>query len=139
MRLIEDTLVMVISPADRHDDAGCLRSSGFWVIVSSQVQSTVRQVIDAGPAAVVVELVPELAAETLQFIGQVVSASRRGIAVVVYGADASLANQAAINRLGAHWIGLGSSERGALAVRVCDLLLETPGRESRRPAAEVHR
>jgi hypothetical protein len=114
---------MVISPADRHGDADRLRSSGFWVIVSSQVQSTVRQVIEASPAAVVVEFVPALARETLGFVAQLaVAFHRRGIPLLVYGADASHAHQVAIHQLGAHWVRLGALGREELAVRVRDLV-----------------
>jgi hypothetical protein len=120
-----DTLVMLVSPIDGNADAGRLRQAGFRVIVTSQVQSTAGQVIDAAPAAVALELVPAFARETLAFTARISPASRRrGIVLLLYGPHATDADQRTIRELGARWVSLDATGRGALAVAICNALLE---------------
>jgi hypothetical protein len=120
-----EVLLMLVSPTDRHGDAGRLAQLGFRVITTSQAQSSPRQVIDAAPAAVLVELVTGFARETVDFLAQVARASRgRRISLLVYGAQASEGDEVAIHDLGVRWVRVGASDRAALAVAVCNALLE---------------
>jgi methylmalonyl-CoA mutase cobalamin-binding subunit len=122
---VSETLLMLVSPMDRHGDAARLRGAGFRVIVTSQVQSTARQVADAAPAAVVVEFVPAFASETFAFMSHLARASRRKPMVLfAYGSDASDTDRARLSEFGARWVPLGTSERGVLGVAVCNALLE---------------
>ena len=116
----DDGIVMIVSPTDRYGDADRLTEAGFRVIATSQGRSTVQQILDANPAVVVVELVPAFAAETIGFLTRLAGPGRRRrISLVVYGEQASQTDHAALDAIGARWVQLGPSDRGALAA-VCE-------------------
>ena len=107
-------LVLLVTPTDRHRDAERLTQAGIRVIATSQAASSARQIIDARPAAIVVELVPSLGYQTLSLLSQLVGPSEiRRIPVLVYGsADATLVSE--VVRLGGRWVSITSADRREL-------------------------
>ena len=70
MRREPQALVLLITPMDRHRDAEWLTGAGVRVIATSRAESSIRQIIDAAPTAIAIELVPSLESETADFVVQ---------------------------------------------------------------------
>ena len=117
-------LVLLITPTDRYRDAERLTQAGLRVIATSQAASSPRQIIDARPAAIVVELVPSLGHHTLSLLSQISGASDvRRIPLLVYGsiADATLVDE--VVRLGARWVSIATDDRRELVSEVLRALI----------------
>ena len=118
-----ETLVMLVSPLDRHHDAHMLSRAGYRVITTSRMQSTASQVLRATPAAIAIELVSAFAADTFDFAAALAEASRaRSIPVVIYGSHVDEAGLAAMRSIGAIWVAVSATDRSKLAVAICDAL-----------------
>jgi hypothetical protein len=116
-------LVLLITAMDRHRDAERLTQAGLRVIATSHAQSSIRQMLDAGPGAIAVELVPSMAAETFAFVAQLVLASHvRRIPLLIYGTGASPSDVHEVASLGAIWVQLTPPGREELATAVGDAL-----------------
>ena len=98
-------LVLLITPTDRQQDAPRLTDAGFRVIVTSRGQSTVRQIIDAGPVVIAIELVPALSDETMAFVDHVArSGGDHRTPLVIYGPSVSVETRRHIAQAGAKWV-----------------------------------
>jgi hypothetical protein len=108
-------LILLVTPTDRHGDAARLTDAGFRVMCTSQVQSTVNQMVDTAPAVIAVELIPSLAHEIMALLSRLASASQRHVRVLVYGISATADDLRHIARHGASWLPLPQPQRSALA------------------------
>ena len=111
--------LLLVSPTDRHCDAARLRRAGHRVITTSQVQSTMQQMLDAAPCAIWVELVPSLAEETLEFVSQLAMRARfRHIPVMVYGTAATALQMEEVAAMGVARVHPTDLDREELVIAV---------------------
>ena len=121
-------LVVLVTPTDRHRDAERLTAAGMRVLATSEAESSARQILDARPAVIAIELVPSLSHRTLSLLSQLTGpAELRGIPLIVYGrgADEALVDQ--IVGRGAGWIAVISADRGELVTAVRQALWISAG------------
>ena len=123
-RQVPRDLVMLITPTDRHRDAARLAGAGLRVIATSHSQSTARQIMEARPAVVAVELVPSLAQDALRLLAQLSVTSRiHRVPLFVYGPGATASTQETIATLGGTWVPLLDDDRVELVTTVRRALL----------------
>lgn len=108
-------LVLLITPTDRHRDTERLTHAGLRVIATSAAESSARQIMEAQPAVIAIELVPSVTQDAIRLLSEVQATSRmRRVPLLVYGDPTSSGIEQQIERAGARWVPLPDANRDAL-------------------------